>query len=55
MEFKSLLGLVVAPPRLSSTICCPRRCDKAGWIVRETMSVPPPGGNGTITRIGRSG
>src|SRR3977135_2878395 len=37
-----------APPRFSMTTCWPRRSDSHWAILRATMSVGPPGGNGTI-------
>ena len=44
-----------APPRLSTTTCWPMSCE-SGWLMeRARRSLPPPGGNGTIIRIGRVG
>src|SRR5689334_17824804 len=44
-----------APPRLSTTTCHPTDSLSLFAINRERMSVPPPGGNGTIILIGRDG
>ena len=44
-----------APPRLSTTTDVPSRSESFGAITRATMSVPPPGANGTMMRIGRAG
>jgi len=44
-----------APARFSMTKGCPRISAIFGVTVRATMSVPPPGGNGTMTRIGFDG
>src|SRR5258705_326678 len=44
-----------APERLSTTICWPSAFDTAGPRIRAFTSTVPPGGNGTIRRIGRSG
>ena len=44
-----------APPRLSTTTGCPRRSDSFCANVRPTMSVLPPGGYGTMNRIGFEG
>src|SRR5436309_5836956 len=44
-----------APARLSMTKGWPRISAIFGVTVRATMSVPPPGGNGTMTRIGLDG
>jgi hypothetical protein len=44
-----------APPRLSTTSGLPRRSPSCWPITRATMSLLPPGGNGTISRIGRLG
>src|SRR5262245_58632493 len=44
-----------APPRLSTTIGVPRLCWSWGCTTRATWSVMPPGGNGTIRRIGCTG
>src|SRR5262245_57431810 len=44
-----------APPRFSTSTCCPRFSDSAGTTLRVTMSVPPPGAAGTTRRIGRAG
>src|SRR5258706_13535089 len=35
-----------APPRLSTTTCCPSCEDSLGAMMREVISVPPPGANG---------
>src|SRR5688572_26033923 len=40
-----------APARLSTTICCPSASPSFGEMTRVRISVPPPGANGTITRI----
>jgi len=44
-----------APPRLSTTICWPS--DAVSWsaTLRAITVVLPPGGNGTISVIGRLG
>ena len=44
-----------APARLSISTCWPSCSDSWGAIARITKSVPPPGGNGTITRSGFTG
>src|SRR5947209_17131143 len=44
-----------APARFSMMKGCPRISAIFGVTVRATMSVPPPGGNGTTTRIGFDG
>ena len=47
--------LPLAPGRLSMTTLVPRLRDKASWNSRAAKSVPPPGGFGTSTVIGRLG
>src|SRR3954471_24244945 len=47
--------IVLAPGRLSITIGWPRYSDNFAVKARETRSVPPPGGYGTIQRIGLLG
>src|SRR5688572_2701601 len=37
------------------TTCCPRTCESLAASGRATVSVPPPGGNGTIIFTGLSG
>src|SRR6187549_2361645 len=44
-----------APPRLSITTCWPRISESFAASGRATVSVPPPGGNGTIILIGLLG
>src|SRR5688500_11749550 len=44
-----------APPRLSTTNCCPTRSPIFCVRMRATMSLPPPGGHGTIIRTGFTG
>src|SRR5438067_12134248 len=44
-----------APARFSTMNGWPRISAIFGVTVRATMSVPPPGGNGTTTRIGLDG
>src|SRR6266849_204207 len=44
-----------APPLLSTTTVWPRLRESWSAIRRLTVSVPPPGANGTIQRIGRVG
>src|SRR5688572_12793786 len=42
----------LAPPRLSTTTCCPS-CSVSFWLtIRARMSGEPPGGEGTMKRIG---
>src|SRR5438105_2143046 len=41
--------------RFSITKLCARRCDRCWPRMRATMSVPPPGAKGTITRTVRAG
>src|SRR5688572_14321839 len=47
--------IVPAPGRLSTTTCCPQLsvnfCPKS----RASVSLPPPGGYGTMSRTGRAG
>jgi hypothetical protein len=48
----------VAPqrtPLLSMMIGCPRLYASASFMMRATTSVPPPGGYGTMNRMGRLG
>src|SRR5262245_21008902 len=47
--------LPLAPARLSTTTCWPSRPESLCAMMRATMSVLLPAGNGTIRRIGRSG
>src|SRR5262245_56393710 len=42
-----------APERLSTTTVCPSISPNAGPTMRAVMSTLPPGGYGTISRIGR--
>ena len=44
-----------APGRLSTTIVWPQASPSAAAAMRATMSLPPPGASGTITRTGRTG
>src|SRR5687767_2119429 len=44
-----------APPRFSMTIDWPSRSPSFCATMRATMSVEPPGGKGTIRRIGFAG
>src|SRR5215471_12041107 len=44
-----------APPRLSTTTCCPHVSNILWASRREMMSVAAPGANGTMIRIGRDG
>jgi hypothetical protein len=44
-----------APPRLSMTTCCPSASPRRVAIARPIVSVPPPGGNGRMKRIGLVG
>jgi hypothetical protein len=44
-----------APPRLSTTTGLPSASDSFCAITRPVMSVPPPGANGTMKRIGLAG
>src|SRR3990172_10502140 len=44
-----------APERLSTTTCCPSPSPSFGATERAITSVPPPGGNGTMKRIGFDG
>ena len=45
----------LAPARLSVTTVCPHASPSLSAIVRAVISVPPPGANGTINRIGFAG
>jgi hypothetical protein len=45
----------LAPGRLSTTTVCPQRSLSFCATARAVISVPPPGGNGTINLIGRAG
>ena len=45
----------LAPPRLSTMTGCPHASLSFCAIARDRMSVPPPGGNGTMMRIGAVG
>src|SRR4249920_1672256 len=47
--------LPAAPPRLSITICCLSASDSCGLNMGESTSAPPPGGHGTIQRMGLAG
>src|SRR5258706_14506883 len=47
--------VVPAPGLLSITTGWPRRGASFSPSARATMSTPPPGGNGTMKRIGRDG
>src|SRR5690606_15872641 len=47
--------LPCTPPRLSTITCCLKSSLSRGAMIRDTASVPPPGGAGTIQRIGRLG
>src|SRR5688572_20069959 len=47
--------IALAPPRLSTTTCWPRRSGKREATIRPTVSTAPPGGNGAIKRTGRVG
>jgi hypothetical protein len=44
-----------APPRFSITTGWPSASASGGWITRATMSLAPPGANGTTSVTGRSG
>src|SRR5436305_5768737 len=44
-----------APPRSSTTICCPSFSERNWPISRATMSLAPPAANETIQRTGREG
>src|SRR5262245_35497845 len=44
-----------APPRLSTTTCCPQTSVNFWPSRRAIVSVAAPGGNGTMMRIGRPG
>jgi hypothetical protein len=43
------------PPRLSMTTVCPSRSPSFWPTTRAMTSLPPPGGNGTMSRIGLLG
>jgi len=47
--------MVPAPGLFSTTTGWPQRVDSWSAIRRPTMSVAPPGANGTIRRTGRVG
>src|SRR5690606_31855744 len=47
--------VALAPPRFSTTNGCPRRCASCLASCLATMSVGPPGGNGTTMVTGRCG
>src|SRR3954454_16232173 len=47
--------LPAAPPRVSTTHCCPMKWLRFGVTIRASASAPPPGANGTSSRIGRVG
>src|SRR5512139_3227431 len=47
--------LAPPPPRLSMMICCPSASPRRVPMARPIVSVPPPGGNGRMKRIGRLG
>src|SRR2546423_14561476 len=47
--------VVPAPGLFSMMTGCPRRGESFSPTARATMSTPPPGGNGTMNRIGREG
>jgi len=44
-----------APGRFSITMLCPSRCPRDGEMIRAAVSTPPPGGHGTMRRIGCDG
>src|SRR5215831_19585085 len=44
-----------APPRLSTTICWPSDLLIFSATMRPSASLPPPGGNGMTSVIGRTG
>ena len=44
-----------APPRLSTMTCCLSGSASRCATTRARMSLPPPGGKGTIRRMGREG
>src|SRR5262249_32496683 len=45
----------LAPPRLSTTSCCPSRSVSRAARKRPRMSLLPPGGNGITQRMGLVG
>jgi hypothetical protein len=47
--------LVAPPPRFSITVCWPQISESLPATTRAIASVPPPGGNGTISRTNRFG
>jgi hypothetical protein len=47
--------LPAAPPRLSMTTCWPSASPSLGLTMRDSTSAPPPGGHGTMKRIGLLG
>jgi hypothetical protein len=44
--------MALAPPRLSTTTCCPNRSGSPEATMRPIVSTAPPGGKGTIIRTG---
>jgi hypothetical protein len=47
----------LAPGRLSTTTCWPSAAESLAATIRAIVSLPPPGGNGTImvmVRLGKS-
>src|SRR2546429_4200827 len=47
--------LPLAPPAFSMTTVCPSGCRMRSAMMRAVVSVEPPGGNGTMSVIGRVG
>jgi len=47
--------MLPAPALFSTKNCCPNALEKCCPSTRATMSVPPPGGEGTTMRTGRAG
>src|SRR5262245_56473 len=45
----------LAPDRLSTTTCCPKRSPRRCATIRATTSLAVPGGKGATKRIGRTG
>jgi len=45
----------LAPGRLSTTTCCPRRSESLAETMRPMTSVLPPAGSPMTMRIGRIG
>jgi hypothetical protein len=45
----------LAPPRLSTTTVCPSATESLFATMRAMVSLPPPGGNGTIMVMVRVG